>query len=145
MLFLYKPRIVHAVSRRCRVLLDNPNMIEVHFSAGPIIRERTCSTISAICFIAGDLDHLICDQQPCGNDLTQRAVVLRCFIPPDTVPLGNEGLSCISGRRICDRPLRLVISTSPMPFNVRRRTEISAHHGAPFLRRRSANRTFEFQ
>ena len=71
-------------------------------------------------------------------------------------PLGNERLSGIHiflaidqavPRRgcICDRPLRLVISTSPIAFKVRCRTVISAHHDAPFFRRCSADWALELE
>ena len=51
----------------------------------------------------------------------------------------------LHGGCLCDRPLWLVISTDPTAFNVRRRTEISAHHDASFCRRCSADWTLEFE
>jgi hypothetical protein len=68
-----------------------------------------------------------------------------------------QAFSCVNGLRLSsirllfigrcssDRPLRLVIFGDPFALNVRLRTEVSAHYGAPFLWRCSTNRTFEFQ
>ena len=67
-------------------------------------------------------------------------LAVRAFIRFDGQRSGGFSVS-----RLCGRRLRNAISGDEYALNVRFRTEISAKRGAPCLRRRSTNRTFEIE
>jgi hypothetical protein len=64
---------------------------------------------------------------------------------PNCATTGNVYFKLLGGRRLCDRPIRLVIFGDPIALNVELRTEISTHHGAHFFGRCSADWTLEIE